>query len=513
MQKNIGIWGFGIVGKSILRFLKETLPFLQKSGVNCGEQDFNWSDLHVYVWDEREISKEEIAEIKRLGAYYIETKELLDDFLAVSDYVLVSPGVDCRDYEEYENKFICELDLFSKYFHKPTVAFTGTLGKTTIASVIYHIVNSLALEDFSFFNKDQNKKGKNQKYSVSLGGNIGRGLLDLVKDREKIDLAILEISSFQLERSRWYAPDIAVWTNFYPNHLNRHETIKNYFEAKWKLLAQQTGKQVVLLPVSLFEAYENLDEKISSLKSQICFVSSRPLTSKELERVKSHGGKVFFAKNDCLYFSSFVSGSFIPQKIAMLQYLPKVSFFENWIIILSTVYLLRGEVGFTFQEGWYKNISRLDYEVKGADQNIDSHRMELFATVNGIDFYNDSKATVIQATQAAFDRLIKNDRPVILIVGGQSKGVDRSSFLAQLSKVSSRKLKKVFYLSKKSDIFQNYKTFDSLEKTVKEVMKVASPGDQILFSPGGSSFDLFENYKHRGNLFKELVRSYARKKE
>ena len=475
--------------------------------------DFNWHDVHVNVWDSREISSSEIAEISRLSSYYIETKELLPDFLESSDYVLVSPGIDWQDYKEYKDKFICELDLFSKYFSKPTVAVTGTLGKTTVASILYRLLNSLAVEDFSFFDLGQNKKSKEGKYSVVLGGNIGRGILDLIKEREEIGLAVLEVSSFQLELSNRYAPDIAVWTNFCPNHLDRHSTIERYFEAKWNLFKKQTEKQVAILPVSLFDTYENLDEKISTLKSQICFVSPEPLTTEKLERIKNHGQMLFFAKDNCLYQSSFVEGAFIDKKIADLQHLPEISFFENWMMILSTVYLLRGDLGFTNQAGWYENVSSVDYEIEGAKQSIDSHRMELFATINGIDFYNDSKATIVQATQAAFNKLIRNDRPIILIIGGQSKGVDRSNFLVRLSRISGKKLKKVFCFGKENDIFQNYKMFDSLEKVVEEVMQVASPGDQILFSPGGASFDLFESYKHRGNLFKELVKSYAGKKE
>ena len=109
--------------------------------------------------------------------------------------------------------------------------------------------------------------------------------------------------------------------------------------------------------------------------------------------------------------------------------------------------------------------------------------------------------------------MIKNNRPVILIVGGQSKGVDRSAFLARLSRIPTDKLKNVFCFGKEIEVFQNYKMFTSLEETVNAVMEVAEPRDQILFSPGGASFDLFNDYKHRGNVFKELVGNYARKKE
>jgi UDP-N-acetylmuramoylalanine--D-glutamate ligase len=496
MSVNIGILGFGVVGKSVLHFLKKTIPSLLNQTMYLNNTLINLQDSRVSVWDKRELEVEEIKQIEGLDAYYIATKELILDFLESNDYIVVSPGFDLREYSEFKDKWICELDLFSSFFTKPVLAITGTLGKTTITSLIGNTVNLLP----SF----QNKKEENKK-KASIGGNIGNGMLKIIEEQNDVSLSVLELSSFQLEYSKKFAADITIWTNFYPNHLDWHANLSDYFEAKWNIFKYQNSNQISILSVDIFNVNKDLDSKLANLKSQICFVSSKVLTSRELNRLRKYSSTVFFARNNCLYVASAVGDNFISQKLMDLQKIPKISFAQNWIFILSALYMMGKDLKTIESVQFRKELNSC-----WLNDNNKSHRMEFFAAFKGSDFYNDSKSTVVQSTKQAFSKLDQNDRPIILIMGGLGKGVDRSYFLKELPQ---KNLKSILCFGKEAAIIGGNKVFNSLDETVKAVMEEIQPGDQVLFSPGGASFDLFENYKQRGNMFKELVKKYGKSAE
>ena len=178
-----------------------------------------------------------------------------------------------------------------------------------------------------------------------------------------------------------------------------------------------------------------------------------------------------------------------------LSVLPEVTFVQNWILIISGLYLLGAD------------LSALNafFEKEGKNFAIDDHhhRVEYFATVKGVKFYDDSKATVIQSTLAAIKSLIDKG-PVILILGGLNKGVDRSPIIKELAQISG--LKKIYcYGPSCSDFGSASCNFGSLEEILQDITKIMQPGDQVLFSPSGTSFDFYQNYKHRGQVFKDLV--------
>ncbi len=501
MSKNIGILGFGVVGQSTLRFLVEILPSLPSKTLYIKDKEIDLSDVRINVWDEKELSLEERSLVENLGAHYIESKELFLDFLESNDYIVVSPGVDLRDHSQFSDKWICELDLFSSFCNKTicnksTVAITGTLGKTTITSMIGRLAN--------LFPK-QNTKQDEKDEKVKNGGNIGKGMLELMHGQEGVDLAVLELSSFQLEHSNNFAPDIALWTNFYPNHLDRHSNLGEYFDAKWNIVKYQKKDQVAILPTYIFEHRRDMAKKLEALESQICFVSPKQPDDKQLEQLKKYSSVLFYAHEDILYISQLIDNNFVSRKIFDLQNIPKISFVENWIFILSTLCMLGKDLKHVESVALHE---KLDLQWK--EDSNKSHRMELFTSLSGVDFYNDSKATVIQATKEAFNKLDQNDRPIILIMGGLGKGVDRSYFLRGLP---HKNLKRVFCFGEEGERLGGNKSFVTLEETVKAVFEEIKPGDQVLFSPGGSSFDLFKNYKHRGDVYKELISKYGKRKE
>src|SRR5690606_28349772 len=145
----------------------------------------------------------------------------LNTFLENNSYIIPSPGINVYPYASFAHKWLAELDLFNSEYKKPIIAITGTVGKTSVT----HLLDQLL-----------------QKYTqrVLTGGNIGIGMLDLLSHPENTDVSLLEVSSFQLELCKSFAPDLAIWTTFSENHLDRHETIDKYFDAKYRILINQS---------------------------------------------------------------------------------------------------------------------------------------------------------------------------------------------------------------------------------------------------------------------------------
>jgi len=328
-----------------------------------------------------------------------------------------------------------------------------------------------------------------------MGGNVGIGMLDLVEQQENLDLAVLELSSFQLQLNKKFAPDIAIWSNFYPNHLDWHTDLREYFDAKFKIFEYQTEEQFALFPAEFLNNKYFL-EKIKNIKSQIYFIgnfeeiNNLPFT---LRSEPLRASRRVHEKDNKLVLSQLNSGKIIKsQEIFDLKLLPDFSFKQNWLFILATLYFLK------------LDLKLLESYFKENDKNEgQEHRLELFKTINNIDFYNDSKATVIQSTQAALQKLDQKNKPIILILGGLSKGVDRQPLVEHLSSIKN--LKKVFVFGTNCKDLSSFETYSSLEQTVSAILQIAQPGDLVLFSPSGASFDLFDNYQHRGEVFKELI--------
>lgn len=234
--KKIGIWGFGIVGKAALNYFQ-----------NQNKKN------QIMIMDSRELTQQENDLIKKIGGTIINQKEC-KKFLEENDIILASPGVDFSNYREYSNKLITELDIFSYENTKHVTAITGTIGKTSITHLLSTLIN------------------KNEP--IKTGGNIGIGMLNLLEksDAKKI---ILEISSFQLEYCKLFAPDLAIWTNFYPNHLDRHRTIEEYFKAKYTVLKYQREDQHSLVPLELAEKIVHENAHNSSYKGTLHFFSNQ----------------------------------------------------------------------------------------------------------------------------------------------------------------------------------------------------------------------------------------------
>lgn len=387
-NKVIGVWGFGRVGQSVARFC------IQK-----GAQIIIWNDNPIEC------------------AYPHASS--LDQFLADCDHIVPSPGVDITPYfDRCPEKWLMELDIFQHYFIKKKVAITGTLGKTTVTTQLTESLKNCGLRAIA-------------------AGNIGLPCLDIIAQQNQIDVAVLEVSSFQLEHCTLFSPDVALWTNFFPNHLDRHKTLDTYFNAKFSLLKHQTNTQAAILPLHI------------------------------KERIESH--KI---QSSIIYFS---------------------------------------ETGFNLN----KKIVEISLKIiTGSDQSITpcslEHRLEPVITINNVQFINDSKSTTPQSTLAALEAV--SGKRIILFLGGLSKGIDRSLLIKSLPRKSlivlcfGKEAHQLHHWCQEQNIVSY--AYTDLNQAFTQCTTIMEPGDCILFSPSGSSYDLFENYEARGNYFKECVAQY-----
>lgn len=446
-QKNIGIWGFGIVGKAAAEYLH----------TKCKQ---------INILDKKELSQADYALAHELGAScFIEHGvQDIQSFITRNDYIIASPGIDTRPYANHADKFIAELDLFHAHYHKPIIAITGSVGKTTITHLIGHILRSY---DSAWW----------------VGGNIGLCMLEILDTQHITHGAILEISSFQLEPCKTFAPDIAIITNIHPNHLDRHGSLQAYLDAKLRIVAEQTASQVAILPLSLRTNIEQIN-----VASTIHYFSPHEISSADLANIPS-SSIIFYISGT--YIKAYNNGNHLT--LLDISNLPNQTFFENWLIICAVLFIIQLPID---------NLQEICAHV-----HMPEHRLEHVATINGIDFYNDSKGTTTIATLAAVERL--KARPIILILGGLSKGVDRSELVAQLQ----GKVKAIICCGSEREQLARacthysieHQITETIEQAVNAAMIIADNADQIVLSPAGSSFDQFKNYEERGTYFKQCV--------
>lgn len=418
-NKKIGIWGFGVVGKSAYNYLQQFSNQIQ-------------------VLDK---TKQE------LDCWIEQTDQSIISFLEHNDIILCSPGIKLHNYKQYHHKIITELDIFIQAFTETTIAITGTLGKTSITNLFeQYILNSIA------------------------AGNIGYPMLNILMHEQQPKSVILELSSFQLQHTKQFVPDIAIWTNFYPNHLDHHKSEQEYFEAKCNLFKQQTNNQIALLPCNLIE---RIQDHIATNATLFLFCTQNCIT---------HNYPTFTIDQKNIYLDDQII-------FKNIDTLPSYTFHENWLMVIATLYL-----------------QNIPFNTLKKNLIPQEHRLEKLGTYKGTTFHNDSKSTVWQATKQAIDAL--NDQSCALFLGGLSKGSDRTPLIKYLQ----NKPISVFAFGQEAHIIQNLcdqysipcQSYQTLDQALKSCLKQPLP-QNILLSPAGASFDLFINYVERGNHFKRLV--------
>ncbi len=244
MYKNkiIGIWGLGKVGRSTAEF-------------------FHAQGAIIIGMDQKQVMH------PHLNTFYNEAEK--DIFFSHADHIISSPGIDIRPYyQQFKTKWITELDLFYQHWKRPIIAITGSVGKTTVTHLLGQLLSRYKLR-------------------VAVCGNIGTPMLDMISFSDLYDIAVMEVSSFQLEYSTSFAPQIAIWTNFAPNHLDRH-TLEEYFFSKAKICAFQNSNQTAIIP---YEVYQKLKENMPQKKFAI--MCKTQLSDGTRNELLAHGNTLY----------------------------------------------------------------------------------------------------------------------------------------------------------------------------------------------------------------------------
>jgi UDP-N-acetylmuramoylalanine--D-glutamate ligase len=378
-----------------------------------------------------------------------------DDFLA-HPLIVVSPGVDSelpllKEAREKGIRVIGEMELAYSFIEEPIIAITGTNGKTTVTTLVGEI-----------FRKAFGK--------VFVGGNIGDPLINYVLKESKATFVIIEVSSFQLETIDAFKPKTSVVLNVTEDHLDRYRSFAEYRDAKYRI-------------------FENQDEDCFAI-----FNASQPV----LENCKAK--RLFFSSEKEVSEGAFLKGGAMSVRFGGQEYsyertmspLVGIHNTENLLVAILVAHV----------HGIGENVIQ---EAIGDFKGL-PHRIEAVRKVDNILFYNDSKATNVDSTKRALESV---DNNVVLIAGGKDKGGSYKVIADQMSKVRALILigEAKEKINKELGPYADTYLEDDLAGAVQRAFQVAKDGDVVLFSPMCSSFDMFRDYKDRGNQFKTMVES------
>ena len=382
------------------------------------------------------------------------------------DLVVVSPGVPLSTPEiqqvlRYGTPLIGELELAAQAIQGRIVAITGSNGKTTTTSLIGHILRHAGL-------------------ITQVGGNIGLPVVELLAADTPDTWNVLEVSSFQLETIQTFRPHIALVLNITPDHLDRHGTFDNYAAAKARITENQTPDDHLIL---------NAEDKPTQMvaaktQAQIHWFSGT-------RRVK----RGVFVHNDGVYLIRTEGGS--PEPVLPTAEIP-LRGAHNVENVLAAV-----------QATALAGVSLSTIREAVASFRAVDHRLQFVASVHGVDFYNDSKATNVDATIKALQSF---DKGVRLILGGKDKGSDYTVLAPLLRERASAVYTIGAAAQKIEQQLANIvpiRHCETLEAALTRATGEAHPGDTVLLAPACASFDQFQSYEHRGRVFADLVHAHA----
>ncbi|MBF0231864.1 MAG: UDP-N-acetylmuramoyl-L-alanine--D-glutamate ligase [Desulfamplus sp.] len=419
---------------------------LGKSGTSAAKF-FKKQGHQVIVTDINPAKKEAAKELEDTGIQTEIGFHKISTF-ENADMIVVSPGIplDGEHFQRAIKKGVTirgEMDIASEHIKKPLVAITGTNGKTTVTTLISQMLSCSGLKVFT-------------------GGNIGTPLIEYLnhtntsKESHKLyDVVVAEVSSFQLDTAQNFAPDVAVLLNITEDHLNRYPDFKAYEDSKWSIFSGQNEKAHAIINSRIDLA----ESRIANIKSQVTLFNTDHNMFAAQKRISRLRGK----HNQ-----------------------------EN--IEASILAALSAGASMDGIESALKTFNGLP------------HRIEYVATINGVEFYNDSKGTNTDAVARAIESF---DQNTILIMGGQDKNMDFSV----LKKWIRGRVKKVVLMGEAKEkintaISECCDTIysEDMEQAVNTAFNNAKPGDTILLSPGCASFDRYGSYTERGDDFIRQVK-------
>ena len=412
------VYGLGITGKSVISFFKKN-----KIKKYC-------------VWDDKD---------KKL--YINKRSKNLEQDLSKVDYIILSPGVSLINSKyrkkliKYQKKIITDIDLiFLLRKDFKSIVVTGTNGKSTTCKIIQHLLT-------------------NNNYKVSIGGNIGKPILNL--KIKKNSFLVIEASSFQLAYSKYITPDFAILLNITNDHIDWHGNMKKYTDSKLRIFKLQNKYQ-----------YSIINNKLKQKFKKNKFFGK--LVLPQIERYKKIKSKI---KNRYIKLNlndENMSAIFELSKILKIKE-------DSFINSLST----------------FKGLP---------------HRYEVFLRKQNFTFINDSKATSFQSTKFA----LQNSKNIFWIVGGLPKKNDKIILRKLKSNIIKSYIigKNINFFKKQIKKHVDYYDAFSLKNSILQIIKdknLYKKNNTVLLSPSAASFDQYENFEQRGEEFKRLIKSYAGK--
>jgi UDP-N-acetylmuramoylalanine--D-glutamate ligase len=407
---------------------------------------------------------EEVLAGLRAAGVHLELGGHREETILEQDLVIPSPGVpaDAPLLKAARAKGITiwsEIELADRFLNGRLIGITGSNGKTTTTSLIENILRSAGI-------------------STILAGNIGTPLISRVEETNDASVTVVELSSFQLELIDTFRPNISVFLNLTRDHLDRHHTLEAYGAAKARIFENQTETDSAVL-----NADDPATTKYAPAKPQVFWFSRK-------QRVAQGA---FVRENEIIFRREGKEEAVL--KLADIP-LAGAHNVEN-VLATAIATRLAGADAAAIAKG-VRSFSGVE------------HRLEFVAEIGGVRYYNDSKATNVDATLKALDAFPGR---ILVVLGGKDKGSDytilqkplrEKAILALLIGAAAEKIEKQIVGSVAIE------RAGTIERAVEIASHAARPGDVVLLAPACASFDQFENYEHRGRVFKELLHQLER---
>lgn len=444
-ETKVLVVGLGKSGLSMIRFLR-------KLGADVRASDSTPKDA---------VAAEIFTELSDMGVEY-EVGGHTSDFFISAEMIFASPGVplnikELEDARRNNIPVLGEMALAIPYLKTPVVAITGTNGKSTVTTLVGEMLRAAGREVF-------------------VGGNIGTPLADYLIGPQSADVVVLEVSSYQLDTSGCFRPDVAVLLNISPDHLDRYASYEEYARSKFQIFANQQSDDHAILN------YEDVE------------IRNR-------KKLWGKGPTYFFGNNIDEH-----NGAMLVENQVILKGL----FAEN-----NEHYDLQGTV-FAEQPNAQNAMAAIlaarlmgctaEAVLKGLNNFKQlPHRVTLVGEIDGVCYYDDSKATNIGAVKAALEGMKEQ---VVLIAGGRDKGAEYD-FLLNIVK---QKVKGMILVGEAAEKMgatfkevTDVKYAESMNDAVWQAHRIADKGDAVLLSPACASFDMFKSYGERGDVFCKAV--------
>jgi UDP-N-acetylmuramoylalanine--D-glutamate ligase len=385
------------------------------------------------------------------------------------ELVIVSPGVPTKSIpiryaERAGAEVIGEIELASRFLKGRVVAITGTNGKTTTTTLVGELL-------------------KNAGLPTQVGGNIGTPLISLVESSRDDGWTIVELSSFQLETIKDFHPAVAAVLNVTPNHMDRYESLTDYAGAKHRIFMNQDAGDLAILNAD--------DEIVSSWANGLRAHVVRFSVKQELDEGLFLGG------------SEIVSRTKDGEKVLLQRDEMKLRGLHNVENVLAALAAgLACGAPPDSMRATLKSFKPVE------------HRLEFVSELNGVKFYNDSKATSVDAALKALEAFTDEPGKIILILGGRGK---KAPYLPLAPLIRQRARKLVLIGEDAPTIAGELGEFAAtdfatdMKDAIKLSFQTAQPGDIVLLAPACASFDMFDSFEHRGRVFKEEVQSLMSK--